>query len=675
MGIISRTVNNFFEKRLTPSRTGLSALGNFGQQSQAGPLVSEESSLRTSAVFACVRIIAESIASLPLVVYRQDGRSRQRATDHPLYTILHDEANPELTAFEIREFLMSQTALWGNGYAYIEWSESGQVKEVWPLRSDRVQVWRRDDGQLWYYYSPSVAEDKLGARWFPFWQIHHIRGLSGDGVVGYSPIRVAALQAIGLALATEEFGARFFSNGAQPRILMRHPGRLSAEAYKRLADSFSESNAGLSNAHKTRILEEGMDISTVGIPPEEAQFLQTRKFQVTEIARIFRVPPHMLADLERATFSNIEHQSLEFVMHTLRPWLVRHEQAIRRDFLISAEEKRLYFAKYSVEGLLRGDTLARYQSYQSAINTGWMTRNEAREHEDLNPMDGGDKLLVPLNMAEAGKPSPTPGARGGGRMANGELRMGRRSAEDVGKERQKLAAAQRPLIEDVAGRVVRREVNDVRRAVQKYLMKGEDLQGFLLWLGEFYQEHEVFIGRQMGPAFDAIGRLVLASVASELDDDLDSHADALLAEVADFVDRLALRWSIGNRNELEALIREAGDGETLTETGARVEGRLDDWAETEPGKVGGRESVRSVSAFALAAYGLAGVLLLRWVTGGSKTCAYCQSLNGKIVGRGDAFVPAGDFHPEGADAPMKIRGNTFHPPVHDGCVCSIVASQ
>ncbi|HRJ44392.1 MAG TPA: hypothetical protein PL105_21035 [Caldilineaceae bacterium] len=344
-------------------------------------------------------------------------------------------------------------------------------------------------------------------------------------------------------------------------------------------------------------------------------------------------------------------------------------------FQNSQEEKRLYFAKYSVEGLLRGDTLARYQSYQSAINTGWMTRNEAREHEDLNPVEGGDKLLVPLNMVEAGKPAPTPGVRGGGRIANSELRMGRRSAEDVGRERQKLAQAQRPLIEDNAGRVVRREVNDIRRAVQKYLVKGDDLQGFLLWLGEFYEEHRDFVSRQMGPTFDAIGRLVLASVAAELDEEMDSHEAALLAAVADFVERLALRWSIGNRNELEALIREAADGESLAETGARLEERLDGWAETEPGKVGMRESVRSVSAFALAAYGLAGVTLLRWVAGGSESCPYCQGLNGKIVGRGDAFVPAGDFQPEGAEAPLKVRSSTFHPPVHDGCSCSVVASQ
>lgn len=672
MGVLS----SLFEQRLSPSRGGLWPLGRWSAQSNAGPAVSEEASLQTSAVWACVRIISEGLASLPLMLYRRDGRRRVRAEDHPLFPILHDEANEEITAFELREFLFAQTLLWGNGYAYIEWDEAGQVREVWPLRSDRVEVWRLEDGNLWYRYSPrNHAEDRLGPRWLPFHMVHHVRGLSGDGVMGYSPIRVAAKEAVGLALATEEFGARFFSNGAQPRVLLMHPGRLSPEAYRRLKESFADENVGLSNAHKTRILEEGMGLETVGIPPEEAQFLETRKFQVTEIARIFRVPPHMLADLERATFSNIEHQSIDFVRYTLRPWMVRHEQAIRRDFLIGADEKRRYFAKYVAEGLLRGDTLSRYQSYQSAINASWMTPNEARELEDLDPIEGGDKRLIPLNMVEEGKPTGPSGRSdpSSALFASGSARhLERRAdAEEIGRERQRLARAQASTLEDVAARIVRRETADIERAVKKYLVNGDDLQGFLLWIGQFYDEHAAFVARQMRPPLETVALLVLESVASELDDDglTDQEAD-LLDWLAEYVEGLGNRWSASNRGEIEALLREAEDNAARAE---QVQARLDGWAETEAQKVGRRESTRGVNALAKAAYLIAGVTTLMWVADG-ESCPYCQDLDGKRVGISSFFVEGGtDFQPEGAAEPLKVRRSVGHPPVHDGCNCSIIA--
>jgi HK97 family phage portal protein len=403
--LIERGVNLPFGKR--PEQRAMSDADLFtllggGAATFSGPSVNEDNAMRSSAVYACVRIISESIASLPLVLYRQNGRSKAKATDHSLYSVLHDLANPEMTALEWRELMISHALLRGNGYSEKEIDPFGRVVALWPLRPDKMEGISRwyAGGQFEYLYR--LPNNTLSV--IPAYRIHHLKNL-GDGIVGYSPIMQAGKQAIGLSLAAEEYGARFYSNGARPGLILRHPGKLTPPAYQRLQESFAAEHQGLSNAHRTKILEEGMDISTIGIPNNEAQFLETRKFQVTEIARIFRVPPHLLADLDRATFSNIEHQSLEFVMHTLRPWLVRHEQAISRD-LLGVEERKTLFPKYIVEGMLRGDTATRYAAYTTGINSGFITRNEAREHEDLNPIDGLDSPLLPLNMAPL---TPRPG--------------------------------------------------------------------------------------------------------------------------------------------------------------------------------------------------------------------------------------------------------------------------
>lgn len=672
MGIFS----GLFERRLAPTRTGLSALGNFGTVSQAGVTVSEKTAMGYPAYYACVKVIAEDLAQLPLKFYERlgDGGKREMRDD-PRWALLHDEANPEMTAFELRLMLIAHVCNWGNGYAEIEWDSKGYPVALWPLSPNPMDTELvRRNGELFYLVR---VPGEGGQRVLPGYRVLHLRNLLGsNGLVGKSPLRVH-MESIGFGVALQSFGSTYFGNGARPGGVLEHPGRLSDQAIKRLEKDFNADHGGLSNAHRLKILEEGMKYSPVGVPPEEAQFLESRVFQLGEMARIFRLQPHMVGDLSKSTNNNIEQQSLEHVIYTLQPWLVSVEQSLRRSLLLDKEKRNQSF-EHAVNGLLRGDFAARYAGYAVGRQWGWLSVNDVLKLENMNPVAGGDARLSPLNMVEVGNPGARRGDEGGTkarRDAGAVRRSGvgeRRAAEDVGKERQKLAATQRPLIEDAAGRVVRRETNDIRRAVQKYLVKGNDLQGFLLWLGEFYSEHQEFIGRQLSPVFESIGRLVLASVASELDEELDSHEAAMLAEVAAFVESLALRWAIGNRNELEALLRENDD----LEAGATaLGGRLDGWEETEAGKAGARESVRSVSALALAAYGLAGVTLLRWVAGGSESCPYCQSLDGKVVGRGDAFVPAGDFQPEGAETALKVRRSTFHPPIHDGCVCAVVASQ
>ena len=402
MGIFS----GLFRSRDKPqNRTTGSTYSFFFGSSSAGKRVNERSAMQMTAVYSCVRILAEAVAGLPLHLYRykEDG-GKEKAIYHPLYLLLHDEPNPEMSSFVFRETLMTHLLLWGNAYAQIIRNGKGEVIALYPLMPDRMTVDRDRDGKLYYEYTVSTddAPTVKGTvvRLKPS-DVLHIPGLGFDGLVGYSPIAMAK-NAIGMAIACEEYGAKFFANGAAPGGVLEHPGTIKDPG--RVRESWQSTFGGSGNANKIAVLEEGMKYTPIGISPEQAQFLETRKFQINEIARIFRVPPHMVGDLEKSSFSNIEQQSLEFVKYTLEPWLVRWEQSIQRT-LFSPEEKKRYFAKFNVEGLLRGDYASRMSGYATARQNGWMSANDIRELENMDRIpaeEGGDLYLINGNMLPLG---------------------------------------------------------------------------------------------------------------------------------------------------------------------------------------------------------------------------------------------------------------------------------
>jgi len=389
----------------------------FGR-SAAGQSVNERSAMQMSAVYACVRILAESIASLPLHFYQyNDAGGKEKAINHPLYWLLHDEPNPEMSSFSFRETLMTHLLLWGNAYAQIIRNGRGEVIALYPLMPDRMTVDRDARGRIYYEYARSESDaNTLGKKSSVILSpedVFHIPGLGFDGLVGYSPIAMAK-QAIGMGLACDEYGASFYQNGAQPGGVLEHPNVLKDP--KRVRESWNAIYQGSKNAHRIAVLEEGMTYKPITISPEQAQFLETRKFQIDEIARIFRVPPHMIGDLEKSSFSNIEQQSLEFVKYTLAPWISRWEQAIQRSLLLMSERTR-YFARFNVEGLLRGDYQSRMNGYAVARQNGWMSANDIRELESLDMIpdeQGGNLYLINGNMTKledaglfAGERKPT----------------------------------------------------------------------------------------------------------------------------------------------------------------------------------------------------------------------------------------------------------------------------
>ena len=396
--------SGLFRSRDKPqNRTTGSAYSFFFGGSAAGKRVNERSAMQMTAVYSCVRILAEAVAGLPLHLYRykEDG-GKEKALDHPLYLLIHDEPNPEMSSFVFRETLMTHLLLWGNAYAQIIRNGRGEVMALYPLMPDRMAVDRDDKGQLYYEYTTSADDAPISkgsiVRLKPS-DVLHIPGLGFDGLVGYSPIAMAK-NAIGLAIATEEYGSKFFANGAQPSGVLEHPGTIKDP--QRVRDSWMSQFGGSANSNKIAVLEEGLKYTPISISPEQAQFLETRKFQINEIARIFRVPPHMVGDLEKSSFSNIEQQSLEFVKYTLEPWLVRWEQSIQRT-LFSADEKKRYFVRFNVEGLLRGDYASRMNGYAVGRQNGWMSANDIRELENLDRIpaeEGGDLYLINGNMTK-----------------------------------------------------------------------------------------------------------------------------------------------------------------------------------------------------------------------------------------------------------------------------------
>jgi len=370
--------------------------------STAGKHVNERTAMQMTAVYSCVRILSEAVAGLPLHLYRyNDSGGKEKATNNPLYYLLHDEPNPEMTSFIFRETLMTHLLLWGNAYAQIIRNGKGEVVGLYPLMPSKMTVDRDKNGMLYYKYlrtsddSPDLGDPETV--YLEPKDVLHIPGLGFDGLVGYSPIAMAK-NAIGMAIACEEYGAKFFANGAAPSGVLEHPGTLKDP--QKLRDSWNSTFGGSGNSNKVAVLEEGLKYTPISISPEQAQFLETRKFQVNEIARIFRVPPHMVGDLEKSSFSNIEQQSLEFVKYTLDPWVIRWEQSLARALFTPNEKKQLFF-KFSVEGLLRGDYVSRMSGYATARQNGWMSANDIRELENLDRIpeeDGGDLYLVNGNM-------------------------------------------------------------------------------------------------------------------------------------------------------------------------------------------------------------------------------------------------------------------------------------
>lgn len=447
-----------------------------GGATAAGVAVTPETAMQLSAVYACVRILATSVAMLPLKPYRnRSGGGREVAERHALFNLLRWQPNAWQTSFEWREMMMGHLLLRGNGYNYKEYGEDGRLRALKPLHPDRTHPFWAPNGRIAYSYTDEFG----GTHVYLQDEILHLRGMSNDGLKGMSVVDNLR-ETIGLSAAAEQFGARYFGNGTVVSGVLQTDNELSDSAYERLKKDWASRHQGVSNAHNPAILEDGLKWQSLTVNPEEAQFLETRRFQVAEIARIFGVPPHMIADVSGSTSwgSGIESQGIGFVVYSLQPWLTRWEQAIKRDLLSGVQEKSLY-VEFGVEGLLRGDSKARAEFYKALFGMGAISQNEIREKENMNPIENGDRYYVPLNMVDVASIA------------------GADPANDEGDE-------QDDQLRQFHGRMLRQAVDKIvsceTRAIERALTScGDDVELLQQRLTEFYADHGKFLRRHLEP--------------------------------------------------------------------------------------------------------------------------------------------------------------------------------
>ena len=624
-------ISNWIEKRsresdlLNPKQWLLDALGV--RNSISGVAVSESNSTQCSAVFGCVRILSETVASLPLITYRRLERGKERALDHPLYFLLHDQPNSEMTSFTFREMMMAFLLLRGNFFGEIVRNMRGDPIEIWPLLPYKMDVKRVDDELVYKYTKPDGKQIIIPKR-----NILHIPGLGFDGALGKSVISYAR-EAIGLSLALEEFGSRFFSGGTNVGGVVEHPQALSDKAYKRLKDELKEKYEGLGKSHRLLILEEGMKYAKTVIPPNDAQFIESRRFQVEEIARMFMVPLHLLQDLTHATFSNVEHLDIGFVVHTMRPWLVRVEQGILKD-LYDPEDRKKHFSEFLVDGLLRGDTATRFQAYATAIQNGIYSPNDVLELENRNPYEGGDTHFIALNMQSVEQVGEL--LKNRQIVLDGkEIRLLPGAVKRSSKTRQRLVKAYREPFKDAVKRIVKRERADILRGAKK-IFGERDINLFNDFIDDFYKDHIDYIKKQVKPIMVSYADVIAQEAAEEVNlKDIPEFSTFMNEYVSSF----ASRYSGKSRAELGEAIQSAIDENK--DIMVELESKFDDWEETKPQDVADNETVRLGSAIARDIFVAAGFTPI-WVSS-PNACPICQELDGKKTDLG--------------------------PPLHDGCEC------
>lgn len=650
----------------------------------SGIEIDEEIALTASAVWSAITIIAGGLGSLPLkLLHRTGPRSKEVARDHPAHRVVHRRPNDWQTAFEYREMTQGHVLTRGNGYSQIIRDQANRLTDLVPLHPGRIRP-KVENGALVYEFTQPDGR----IRTFPAAEILHIRGLSPNGIVGYSPITLAR-ESIGLTLAAERHGATLFGNDARPGGVLETPDKLDEQQRENLAKTWSAAHSG-GNAHSVAVLEQNLQWKAVGFSSDDAQFLQTRQFQIAEIARWFNVPPHKLKDLLRATFTNIEQQNIEFVVDTMRPWAERWEQRYDVSLLTEQEQADGFFFKFSLDALLRGDSAARAAFFTAMFQMGVLSTNDIREAEDLDEVDGGDQRFVPMNMnlledagldILSGDVPPAqlePGDEG--RALTAGVDWEQREQRSL-KLRRRYQLRFEKVFRDAGARVVARETKALRRIIKSEL--GErGIPELNDKITAFYEELSEYIARQMLPIVETYADLVQAAAMEEIGNEPDM-TDELRQFTKDYVDAMTLRHIGRSKGQLEAIV--------LNTPPEELEGalnqRLDEWDETRADKIGTHESVQSGAAIALTAWAGAGVSFLVWRTVGVN-CPLCNRMNGKRVStsrnfleKGDVVQPlfAEDDQPLEGDPqrtnPLKIRKAISHPPLHGKCDCTLVAGR
>ena len=566
--------------------------GQSGMEADSGEIITADDADKIAAVYRCAELIS-SIGVLPVKYYRkQSDGGRREADTSPLWDLLHDMPNPEMAAEEYWPLVFGHLALRGNHFSQVIRSGRGRIEELWPLRPDRMVVERRN-GKLLYTYTPTSGP----IRHFHADEVFHVRGRMTDGLVGISPV-AQAVNTLGLRRAQEKSAAKMFKNGFKLPFAWIYPGKFSkTENRRKLEEELAGKFGGTDNAGKAPVLEQGMDVKTIGMSAEDAEALAQAQFSVVEICRFMGVPPHMAYDLTRATFSNIEEQGIEWVRDGVRPRVKMVEGAIRRS-LQPEQERGTHYAEFLLDDLLRGDSEKRWAAYQSGLTTGAYCINDVRKRENLNPIEGGDVHLVPMNYVPLDlvsdvalsntEPTPPP--------ENNALREARDARSAL--MRLRLRKAHRATFYDAFSRLVRREVAEIRKGIRKHFDQ-RDAVAFEAFLAEFYAGYRGVVADVVRPAVAAYSEAMRGAVA----DEVGATDPDIAKDTEDYVQSIGAHWAAGSEGALRALVQEQ-DTDTTPEE--RLEGRMEQWEEMKAEKFTNRKIVRAGEAFVVATLAVAG---------------------------------------------------------------------
>lgn len=646
-----------------------------GAVSESGMTVNESSMMSDSAVWCAASFIATNIASLPCPVYRLDGRKKEKVSDHPLHKILNVRANDETVSMVFRETVLYHLLFWWGSVSIIERDRLNRIRGLWPVHPDRVAV-RRDNGVLAY----DVTHDNGIQKTYNRADVLHIPSFGPNGLIGFSMANKCR-DSIGLILAMRSFANLFFRNGAHMGAIFEHPNKLGEQAHKNLTTSMMNSLSGLGKAHKLMILEEGMKVNKLTIEPEKAQLLEERQYSVTDVARWFNLPPHVLKDLSRATFSNIEHQGLELVKYSFRPWLVRLEQHYA-GFLLDEQEQGRYIVKHNVEGLLRGDTAARSDFYRAQFQTGALTPNEIRELEDKNPINEpwADEVYIQLNMVPVSQMGKITEAAAAPKEKQKEEpedlpdtpdkrtveTRSKASLEQIIRGRDRIRSRFEPLFRDVAQKIVNRETLAIQKELKKQIGQ-RSASDFSTWIDEFYRTFPDYIRRSFSPVFRSYAESMAEVIAGEVGLEAD-FTDELRQDTEEYLAGFADQYAGSSRGQIFSLMAEAeGEGEAFGE----VQTRADEWHEKRAENVTRNETVGLANMLARSIVIGAGYKLV-WRNRGT-SCPFCRQLEGRTVShKSESFLDSGTVLDGGDHGKMTVR-KTLYAPLHKGCDCVQVA--
>ena len=644
-----------------------------GMPTYAGTRVNRDTALSLSAIFNAVLQISQMMASTQMVMYeRIDENSKRRVRDHPTAFVFNGKANEIMTSYIFKEISTQHILLKGNAYSFKVTDRTGDVVGLLPIDPDLMKP-KREKGRLVYEFKPRGNKPAII---YPKESIFHIPGFGYDGLQGYSVLKLAN-NSFGTALASEEHAGRTFSNGGTLRGVLKHPGKFQDrnEAIKNIRESWQKVYAGPGNQGKVAILEEGMDFQPMSMNPEELQMLESRTFNVTEIARWFNMPPHKLKELSRATYDNISSEQLSYYVDTLLPHFVRWEQHALYE-CIDADEWDKYYFEFTIDNILRADVETRNKAYEIQRRNGILNANEWRRKDNMNPIDGkgGDDYFIPLNWTKMGEEIKPPKDEDITALEDTENNTIRQlvvpKQRSILDHRRKVAESYRESFKKIISTILNHDRKDILKIANDNF-QGRSIATFNEDIDTYYRNRFPQVRKKYATVYIPFLNEIYPIAMEEIN--AEGEPDALADQYTDeFIDNSSVAFLASSRGQIKQVARVAL--EKQEDPVEAVEKRLDEWDEKRPDKIAHQETIDGECGGAQFIYFQNG-FKTRWVTHG-ESCPYCKALDGRAISQGGAFLNAGQsFEPFGAEnGPLNIRRTVRHPQAHAGCDCQIRAT-